>query len=53
MLVWGLAIGILLPFVHRPLHENLKKASRAAEYGPNAAAGKEQPVRQQRQEDRG
>jgi hypothetical protein len=53
MLVWGLAIGILLPFVHRPLHESLEKASRAAEYGPNAAAGKEQPVRQQRQEDRG
>ena len=53
MLVWGLAIGILLPFVHRPLHESLEKASRAAEYGPNAAAGKRQPVRQQRQENRG
>jgi hypothetical protein len=53
MLVWGLAIGILLPFVHRPLHESLEKGSRHAEVGPNAAAGKERPMRQQRQANRG
>jgi hypothetical protein len=53
MLVWGLAIGLLLPFVHRPLHESLEKGSRHPEVGPNAAAGKEQPVRQTRQQDRG
>ena len=28
LLVWGLATGILVPFVHRPLHESLEKASR-------------------------
>ena len=50
MLVWGLAIGILLPFVHRPLHESLEKGSRHPEVGPNAAAGDRQPVREQRDE---
>jgi hypothetical protein len=50
MLVWGLAIGILVPFVHRPLHESLEKGSKRAELGPSAAAGKEQPIKQQRQE---
>jgi hypothetical protein len=53
MLAWGLAIGLLLPFVHRPLHESLEKGSRHPEVGPNAAAGKDQPVRKQPQEDRG
>jgi hypothetical protein len=53
MLVWGLVIGILLPFIHRPLHEGLAKASRRARFGPNAAAGKERPIHQQRQENRG
>ena len=50
MLVWGAAIGILMPFVHRPLHESLEKGSKRAELGPNAAAGKEHPLKQQRQE---
>ena len=50
MLVWGLAIGILMPFVHRPLHESLEKGSKRAELGPSAAAGKKQPLHQQRQE---
>jgi hypothetical protein len=53
MLVWGLTIGLLLPFVHRPLHESLEQGSRHDELGPSAAAGKDQPVRQQRQEHRG
>ena len=48
MLAWGLAIGILLPFVHRPLHENLEKASRHRALGPNAAAANNRPVREQR-----
>lgn len=49
MLVWGVAIGILLPFVHRPLHESLERGSKREELGPSAAAGKKQPIRQQRQ----
>jgi hypothetical protein len=51
MLVWGLTIGILMPFVHRPLHESLEKGSKRAELGPSAAAGKDHPtIRQQRQD---
>ena len=53
LLVWGLAIGILLPFVHRPLHESLETGSRHAEIGPNAAAGNDRPVRERKQEHRG
>lgn len=45
MLTWGLAAGILVPFVHRPLHESLKKASRRAAVGPDAAAGKSREMR--------
>ena len=53
MLIWGLAIGILLPFVHRPLHESLETGSRHAEIGPNAAAGDDRPVRERKREHRG
>jgi hypothetical protein len=53
LLVWGLATGILLPFVHHPLHENLKKASRDAQVGPGAAAGKQQHVRDLRERSNG
>ncbi|HWU93210.1 MAG TPA: hypothetical protein VN106_08190 [Sphingomicrobium sp.] len=49
ILVWGLATGILVPFVHRPLHEGLEKASRHAHVGPSAAAGKDRPIREQRE----
>jgi len=49
MLVWGLATGVLVPFVHRPLHEGLEKASRSAHVGPSAAAGKDRPIREQRE----
>ena len=48
MLAWGLAIGILLPFIHRPLHESLDRASRHQALGPNAAAANNRPVREQR-----
>ena len=39
LLVWGIGTGILLPFVHRPLHESLETASKRSELGPNAATG--------------
>lgn len=50
MLAWGLAIGVLVPFVHRPFHESLEKASRRHELGPDAATGKGRPIRQERPE---
>ena len=53
LLAWGLATGILVPFVHRPFHESLEKASRHAHLGPNAAANKNQPIREQRHENKG
>jgi hypothetical protein len=50
LIVWGLATGVLVPFVHRPLHESLEKASKSAAVGPGAAAAKNGPIKQQRQE---
>jgi hypothetical protein len=46
LLAWGLATGLLLPFVHRPLHEDLQKAARHERVGPSAAAGKNHPIRE-------
>jgi hypothetical protein len=53
MLAWGFAIGILLPFVHRPLHQGLERGSRHPEVGPNAAAGNNPPLRGQRPKQNG
>jgi hypothetical protein len=47
LLVWGLCAGLLVPFVHRPLHESLETASKRAELGPNAAVGKHKLVRKE------
>jgi hypothetical protein len=35
---WGAALGIVHPFVHRPLHESLETASRRVSVGPAAAS---------------
>jgi hypothetical protein len=40
MLAWGTTLGVLVPFVHRPLHERLETASRSSAVGPNAATQK-------------
>ena len=34
----GAALGLIEPFVERPLHESIESASRRAEVGPSAAA---------------
>ncbi len=49
LIIWGVATGILVPFVHRPLHESLETASKSAKVGPNAAAAKNGPIHRQRQ----
>lgn len=46
MLAWGLAVGILVPFVHRPLHESLQKGASRTEVGPDAMARGHEQVRQ-------
>lgn len=51
LLVWGFATGLLVPFLHRPLHESLEEASKRREVGPDAAAGNDQPIRRERQSD--
>lgn len=38
LLVWGGALGLLVPFIHPYLHERLESVSNKAELGPNAAA---------------
>jgi ABC-type Co2+ transport system permease subunit len=52
LIIWGIATGILVPFVHRPLHESLKTASKRTAVGPDAAAAKRGPMREQRQSTR-
>jgi hypothetical protein len=52
MIVWGVAVGVLVPFVHRPLHESIETASKSADVGPSAAAAKKGPIHQQRQSTR-
>ena len=38
LVLWGLVLGALVPFVHRPLHADLKDVAKRAESGPEAAA---------------
>ena len=52
LIVWGLATGILVPFVHRPLHESIEAASKRALVGPDAAAASKRPLHQQRERTR-
>ena len=50
MLAWGFGIGILLPFVHRPLHESLQQAASRAGVGPSSVAEQDRRFRRRRQE---
>ena len=43
LVIWGAALGALLPFVHRPLHESIERAAERSETGPSAAAGRGGP----------
>lgn len=46
LIVWGIAAGILVPFVHRPLHESIETAAKSVDVGPTAAVAKNGPIRQ-------
>lgn len=37
MLAWGLTLGVIYPFIHRPLHERIEAGSKRKEVGPAAA----------------
>jgi hypothetical protein len=38
LVAWGAALGIVHPFVHRPLHQSIETASQRTDVGPSAAA---------------
>jgi hypothetical protein len=38
LVAWGAALGLVHPFIHRPLHESLEEAAQRKEVGPNAAS---------------
>jgi ABC-type Co2+ transport system permease subunit len=42
LVVWGAALGLIHPFVHRPLHQSIETGSRRSEVGPSAAASNQQ-----------
>jgi hypothetical protein len=46
LVAWGGALGIIHPFVHRPLHEGIESASKRTEVGPSAAASEGERARQ-------
>jgi hypothetical protein len=39
LVAWGGALGLLFPFVHRPLHQSIEHGAKRRESGPAAAAG--------------
>ena len=38
LVAWGVVLGAIHPFVHRPLHESLESAAKRSDVGPSAAA---------------
>jgi hypothetical protein len=40
LILWGLGLGALVPFVHRPLHQGIKEAAQKSLSGPNVATTK-------------
>jgi hypothetical protein len=38
LVAWGAALGLIHPFVQRPLHESIESAAKRSEVGPSAAA---------------
>lgn len=51
LLVWGLVLGALMPFVHPYLHARLESVSKSRDVGPSAAAsGSGRRTRQHRNE---
>jgi hypothetical protein len=46
LVAWGAALGIVHPFVHRPLHRSIESGAKQAEVGPSAAVSNGQRERQ-------
>lgn len=45
LVVWGGALGAVLPFVHRPLQKSIAQAARREESGPAIAATRQRSAR--------
>jgi len=44
-LLWGLILGVLFPWIHRPLHADLESERGDRHFGPNAAVLKQKLLR--------
>ncbi len=38
LILWGAVLGALVPFIHRPLHEDIESGAKRSSVGPSAAA---------------
>ena len=38
LIAWGAALGLLVPFVHRPLHQSIEEGAKLSQVGPSAAS---------------
>jgi len=43
VVLWGAALGALIPFVHRPLHEDIETGAKHRSVGPSAAVAGSAP----------
>ena len=37
LVIWGAALGLLFPFIHRPMHDEIDEVAQGSESGPAAA----------------
>lgn len=44
LIAWGAAVGALLPFVHRPLHQSIEQGAKLRQVGPSAASARNGPT---------
>ena len=44
LVLWGAALGAVMPFVHRPLHKKLESASKSGKMGPSAATSDQRRI---------
>jgi hypothetical protein len=45
LIAWGATLGLIFPFVHRPLHERIEQGAKRSAIGPQAAAKGSPPGR--------
>jgi hypothetical protein len=53
LIAWGAALGALVPFVHRPLHQSIEQGAKLQDMGPAAATARDDAGQSRRLGDRG